>query len=245
MNFSVSVVSHGQILLVSKLLEDLAAMASRDFEVILTLNVSEAFEPEVKGYPFPLRIIRNAQPKGFGANHNAAFAIARGRFFAVLNPDIRIPSDPFPALCAAASQPGVGVAAPLVVSPDGSIEDSARHFPTLASLASKLARGNPGHDYPMTDERISPDWVAGMFMVFVREAFASVSGFDERYFLYYEDVDLCWRLRHSGLSVQCLPSVQVVHGAQRASRRNLRYMRLHLQSMVRFLLRTRFGLLRP
>jgi N-acetylglucosaminyl-diphospho-decaprenol L-rhamnosyltransferase len=245
LNLSVSVVSHGQAALVSQLLEDLAAIGSSDFEVILTINVPEPLELRVENYPFPLRIVRNTHRKGFGANHNAAFAIAQGRFFAVLNPDIRIRIDPFPALCAAAAEPGVGVAAPLVLSPRGDIEDNARRFPTLVSLARKLMLGSHGPDYPIASARVSPDWVAGMFMVFVREAFASVSGFDERYFLYYEDVDLCWRLRRSGHDVRLLPPVRVVHEARRASHRDVGHMRLHLRSMLRFLLTTRFGLMRP
>ena len=245
MNLSVSVVSHGQAALVSQLLDDLAAVRSSDLEVILTVNVPERLELRAERYPFPLRVEYNSRRKGFGANHNAAFAVARGRFFAVLNPDIRMRDDPFGALCTAAAQPGVGVVVPLVLSPAGTVEDSARRFPTPVSLARKLLFGSHGTDYPIADALVTPDWVAGMFMVFAREAFDAVSGFDERYFLYYEDVDLCWRLRRSGYDVRLLPRVAVTHDAQRTSRRRLSYARMHLRSMLRFLLTSRFGLARP
>lgn len=241
MNVSVSVVSHNQASLVSLLLEDLAAIDPPVLEVILTSNIPEPLEPLERNYPFELRIVRNTRRKGFGANHNAAFAIARGSCFAVLNPDIRLRDDPFPALCSAAAEPGIGVAAPLVLSPAGSVEDSARRFPTPASLGRKLLTGSQGPDYRIAGARIAPDWVAGMFMVFGREPYAAVSGFDESYFLYYEDVDLCWRLRRAGYEVALLPAVHVVHDARRESHRRLGRMRHHLIGMARFLTRRAFS----
>ena len=236
-NLSISVVSHGQAALVSQLLNDIAAIGCHDLEVILTINVPEPLDLVAAAFPFPLRIVHNLHRKGFGANHNAAFAIARGRFFAVLNPDIRMRVDPFPALCTAAAEPGIGAAAPLVLSPNATVEDNARRFPTLASLARKSMFGSHGPDYPMAGSRVTPDWVAGMFVVFAEAAFASVSGFDERYFLYYEDVDLCWRLRRAGYGIVLLPAVQVIHDARRDSHRRLGHLRHHLASMARFLVR--------
>jgi GT2 family glycosyltransferase len=82
----------------------------------------------------------------------------------------------------------------------------------------------------------SPDWIAGMFMLFRSELFREVGGFDERYFLYYEDVDLCFRLRQHGYEVILVPDARAVHFAQRQSHRNLRYLLWHVRSLVRFLL---------
>jgi GT2 family glycosyltransferase len=79
------------------------------------------------------------------------------------------------------------------------------------------------------------DWVAGMFIVFRSDAFRSVGGFDERYFLYYEDVDICRRLGAAGASVIYEPGAEVIHDARRASRRELRRAVHHLSSAVRFL----------
>ena len=242
MRLSLSVVSHGQAGLVALLLDDLAATVDpRDMEVILTVNVPEPLDLSGRPYPFAFRVVRNVRRRGFGANHNAAFALARGRFFAVVNPDIRLHGDPFPALCHAAAEPSVGAAAPLVLSPSGAVEDSARRFPTPASLMRKLLLGSHGPDYPIAGPRVAPDWVAGMFMVFSRDAYAAVSGFDERYFLYYEDVDLCWRLRRAGYNVVMLPSVRVVHDARRDSHRRLGHLRHHLAGMTRFFGRRLFS----
>lgn len=231
---TVSVVSHGHGSLVANLLSDLAALDRVELDVVVTLNVPE----DLSAVPRALvgELIHNSSPKGFGANHNAAFRRARGDVFCVLNPDIRIDTDPFGALGAELADPRVGVAAPLVVDAAGEPEDSARRFPTAASLAGKLFGHAPHLDYPIGAEPFSPDWVAGMFMVFRREVFASVGGFDERYFLYYEDVDLCRRLRRGGYDVRFVPGARVTHLARRESRRSLRHLGWHLTSVTRYLL---------
>jgi GT2 family glycosyltransferase len=231
---SVSVVSHGQGALVGRLLDDLARIpAVRRGEVILTYNVDEPDVDAPAAAALPLRAVRNRAPRGFGANHNAAFAMSRGDFFCVLNPDVRLAQDPFPALLEALEARGVGVAAPLVVSPGGAVEDSARRFHTpLALLGRALGRG--AIDYPGAATAFSPDWVAGMFMLFRREAFERVGGFDERYFLYYEDIDVCARLRLAGYDVRVVPAARAVHDAQRRSHRDLRYLAAHLRSALRY-----------
>ena len=152
------------------------------------------------------------------------------------DPDIRFEKDPFPPLLACLEDSSVGVAAPLVVGGDGSIEDSARRFPTPFRILCKALGGCRGGDYPVKDDTIFPDWVAGMFMLFRREVFEQLGGFDQRYFLYYEDVDLCARLRLKGYRAALSPAASVVHRAQRSSHRDPGYMSMHLASMLRFFL---------
>lgn len=90
-------------------------------------------------------------------------------------------------------------------------------------------------DYPDSADLISPDWVAGMFLFARRAAFESVGGFDERYFMYYEDVDLCRRLRQKGYDIRLAPGARIVHDARRTSHTNPRYLMWHLRSIGRFL----------
>lgn len=234
-SITISIVSHGQAELVGKLLNDLAALQLQRVQVVLTLNVPEAlpFDPEAIGVP--LRIIKNPRPVGFGANHNAAFRTCTTPAFCILNPDLRLHDDPFPALMNQLTQGGVGAVAPLVLDERGAIEDSARRFPTMFSLLRKALSNKRRLDYEVTNEVLSPDWVAGMFVLFNSEAFRSVEGFDEGYFLYYEDVDICRRLRHGGWDIRLTPRATVTHSARRQSRRNFRYARWHLQSMLRYL----------
>jgi len=106
----------------------------------------------------------------------------------------------------------------------------------VASLARRLFVAPSGPDYPADRGPVEVDWVAGMFMLFDSAVFRATSGFDEAYFLYYEDVDLCRRLRRAGRKVVYVPGAEVIHDAQRGSRRQLSLMRHHAASMLRFLL---------
>ena len=234
---SLSVVSHGQLGLILGLLQDIQKHCEYlEIELILTINFAESLNFRISDFSFPIKLIHNATPKGFGSNHNQAFKVAQGAYFCVINPDIRFESDPFSALLVHFFKPDFGVIAPMVVGLDGAIEDSARRFPTPFTILSKVFGRYRTTDYVFQTDDLEPDWVGGMFMLFPRQVFEQLHGFDERYFLYYEDVDLCGRLRLAGYRVVVCPGSQVVHHAQRSSHRNLKYFRWHLTSMLRFFL---------
>jgi GT2 family glycosyltransferase len=233
---SISIISHGHGGLVARLLDDLRRFSPAGIEVILTLNIEEGLPFRHDSFPFAVRIMRNPRPKGFAANHNAAFGVASGNLFCILNPDIRLSADPFPALVEELKDKSVGAAAPLILGVDGSIEDSARPFPTFLSLLRKALGIAPKRYYEIGMTSISPDWVGGMFMLLRRDAFDAVGGFDARYYLYYEDVDLCARLRRKGYDIRLVPKASAVHLARRQSRREVKYMLWHLRSVVRYLL---------
>jgi N-acetylglucosaminyl-diphospho-decaprenol L-rhamnosyltransferase len=156
-------------------------------------------------------------------------------FFCVLNPDIEFLEDPFEALVSHFGQDQkLAVAAPTVVDELGTHEDSARRLPTPFGILAKALLGTRGtYDRP-SGRLLEPDWIAGMFMLFRSAAFERAGGFDDRYFLYYEDVDLCCRLRLLGYRCAVDTSVSVLHRAQRASRRSLKHFGWHLTSMLRF-----------
>ena len=204
-------------------------------EVILTLNLPEDLAFDTHDFSFSLLVLRNSTPMGFGANHNQAFKSSRGSLFCVLNPDIRIDQNPFDALSLILRDSSVGVTAPMVLGISGAVEDSARRFPTFRKILQKLFFREWKSDYSLQRVPVDVDWVGGMFMFFRRSVFSPLNGFNERYFLYYEDVDLCARLNLAGLRAIVDPSVQVVHHAQHTSHRNLKYFRWHVGSLLRFL----------
>lgn len=233
-SISISVVSHRQFALVAEMLDDLREYCSADIaEVILTINIDESVSLTQENLPFSVRVLRNSLPKGFGANHNAAFKIATGDYFCVLNPDIRLKENPFPVLIALAQKSGVGVVAPRIVNTAGLREDSARRFPTPFELLRK-ALGGKSEVVSDAADVSAPDWLAGMFMMFPAPVFRVMGGFDERFFLYYEDVDLCARLALAGYKRLVCPDVAVVHDARRSSHRRLRYAAMHVRSILRF-----------
>lgn len=236
----ISIVSHGQADLVHALLNDIEDLEQGNrIQLILTLNLPEALPFADQAFSFPLHIIRNTQPKGFGANHNAAFRCAESsqefEYFCVLNPDIRLTQAVLSQLLRSlASQPGAALVAPRVVDTQGMTENSARRLPTPLSILEKAFHFASGRELASEKSCDNPDWVAGMFMLFRAPAFASVDGFDTRYHLYYEDVDMCCRLQLAGYSIVLDSSVSVVHDARRSSHRQLRYLSWHLASMARF-----------
>lgn len=232
---SVSIVSHGHGVMLAWLLQDLARhSAGYVRECLLTLNIPEPLPFDPSAYPFTVRLIENSQPLGFGANHNRAFELSQGEFFCVLNPDIRLLADPFAQLLGCFGEAAVALAVPLVVDSQGRIEDSARRFPSPFRILCKAFGRCYGGDYEVGEALLHPEWVGGMFMLFPHDSFAAINGFDELFFLYYEDVDLCFRLRLGGRDIVLNPAVRVVHDAQRASRRQLQYLRWHSASMLRY-----------
>ena len=236
-NVSVSIVSHGQASMVAQLLHDVGRVCkSNRVEVILTLNLPEMLPFSEFEFPFLVKLIRNPEPKGFGANHNQAFKDASGNFFCVLNPDIRLLHDPFPILLALLEDTSIGLVAPLVLGATGFTENSFRRFPTPMRIAKKIIKCPAPPDYLVLTDVIYPQWVAGMFMLIRHSLFSDLEGFDERYFLYYEDVDICVRIHLLGYKLAFCPDAKVIHFAQRTSHKNLKYLRWHLTSMIRFFL---------
>lgn len=232
---SVSVVSHGQGPLVAALLGDLVEIARvTPLEVLLTNNLPSGGITEL---PTGLsgQIIDNPVPLGFGHNHNQALALARGTHVCVLNPDIRLTENPFPALLREADRTGVGLVAPAILSAALAVEDSARRFPTPWSLLRRRTGGDDGrYRYARGDAPTPVDWVAGMFMLARTEAYRAVGGFDQRYFLYCEDIDLCARMWRSRRSVMLCPGVAAIHDARRDSHRQMKFLRWHAASYLRY-----------
>lgn len=236
---SASVVSHSHGEMVWKLVDKLVTFPEI-VQVIVTLNVTET-------HPLKLHekvvLVVNSIAKGFGENHNAAFALTKGDFYCVINPDIELTQNPFNALLDILADQRVGLAAPLVVASDGVPEDSMRSFLTPWSMVRRVLKLDSGaYSLQQGNSDFTPDWVAGMFMLFRSEAYAKVGGFDERYFMYCEDADICTRLWKAGYKVVGCLSASVIHNAQRASHRSFKHLSWHVRSMARYFLSHSFSL---
>ncbi len=228
---SVSIVSHGHDEMVNELILQLLVYPEIE-QIVLTYNIPESVTPPSHA---KLDIIKNGLPAGFGANHNAAFQRCTQPFFCVMNPDISLPENPFPSLLSSLESHDTALSAPLVLAPDGRLEDSIRHFPTPHTILFKVIFGVDDHyQVALGDQQFYPEWVAGMCMLFDSAMFRKVDGFDASFFLYYEDVDICTRLWKSGFKVVACPSTYVVHAARRESHRSLSFLRWHICSMARY-----------
>lgn len=223
----VSVVSHGHGAHIQRLLECLAsAPRARPSRVVLTLNIPEA-DPvaPAAGWPFALEMRRNARPLGFGSNHNRALAQAREAFVCVINPDVCWPAgeDPLDGLVSRAAGAGLALAYPCQVGEDGGLQDFERELPSVWNLLRRKLVGR-------VERRV--EWVNAACLVMRQDSWLRLGGFDEGFFMYCEDVDLCLRLRVQGGELR-RADVCVVHAGQRASRRNLRHGAWHVASLLR------------
>lgn len=233
---SLSIVSHGQGHLIKNLLADCRTFSGPSFEILLTLNIPEDKTFIADFNDLPITLIENQQPKGFGDNHNTAFKCSRGDIFVVVNPDIRALRLDLTNLTTLSEQQKVGACAPLVFNTMGTLEDSARRFPTVFRLLNRVLFNRRQADYDLIGSNpITVDWVAGMFVLFPRAVFEAVGGFDTRYFMYMEDADICRRLQKCGYMVLVDCSTSVVHDARRSSHRSLSHLSWHLRSALRFL----------
>ncbi|MDM0114678.1 glycosyltransferase family 2 protein [Variovorax sp. J22R133] len=222
---TVSIVSHGQLELIRPLLEQLDQFSAEVVEkVVLTINIPEADAIAGLQLGYPIERIENAAPMGFGANHNQAFRRCATDWFLVLNPDIRFDDDVLAPLTVQAT-PDAGLLAPRIMEPDKVTPEQHRALITPLEI---LTRRRPGYAIPAV-----PDWIPGLFMMFRRQAFAAINGFDERFFMYGEDFDICARTRLAGWKLQIAEGLRTRHDAQRASHRSKRHLWWHASSLLR------------
>jgi N-acetylglucosaminyl-diphospho-decaprenol L-rhamnosyltransferase len=190
---------------------------------------------------------------GYGRAANLGAGHSRGEYLLVCNPDIVIRPGALAVLAGALDADlGLGIVGPCLINPDGSLYPSARAFPSMADalghgLLGLLWPGNPfSRRYQLLDwdhaEARRVDWVSGACFVIRREAWDAIGGFDPSYFMYLEDVDLCWRASRAGWAVGYEPSAEVVHiQGVSADQHPYRMIAAHHRSLLRFAWRTTEG----
>ena len=235
---TLSVVSHGHGPMLDRLLTQLDRQPSlAGVRVVVTLNLADEPFDAARYSQLAIVELRNARPRGFGANHNAAFQHCQTPWFGVLNPDLSLPGgEPFTLLMHSGAQAErVAAIAPGIVNAAGQPEDSVRANLTPWSLATRqlFGRRNPLAVQGTTRRGEPFFWLAGMCLLLDAAAFRSVGGFDERFFLYCEDFDLCARLYNANYEIKLEPRARLVHEAQRDSHRSLRHLRWHLASLAK------------
>jgi len=178
-------------------------------------------------------LIRNPANVGFGRAVNQAAAVARAPRLLLVNPDCRLVSGAISTLRSVLdAEPSCAVVGPRIFDPDGTVQGSARGDPDmLTGLFGRtgalrlllpflpVARRNVVvEDAVRTGaSSVVVDWLSGACMLIRRDAFTAAGGFDERFFLYWEDADLCRRLRNRGFQVRYVPGASAVHQVGRSS----------------------------
>jgi len=234
---TLSIVSHGDADKVHNLLASLQMHEpdTSQFQLILTDNLGDDLH-EFDSSPWAsLHILRNNRQAGFAKNHNKAFQLANGKYFAILNPDLIFEHPVIDSLIDSLHTHRADLIAPAIVDRDGSQQDSFRNLPTPFEI---VRRRLPGYTFeaPQPDHEgmLYPDWIAGMFWLMDADVYRRLGGMDERYRLYFEDVDFCTRARLEGMKLFVDPRIRIRHDAQRSSRKKTYYFWLHLRSAIRF-----------
>ena len=195
------------------------------FEVIIVDNSQN--DPGMaslkEAYP-QVRVIQNATNVGFAKANNQATLSAQGKTLLFLNPDTILADQSIEDMVAhLESNPDIGALGPKVLNTDGSLQYSCRRFPTLMTgffnRYSLLSRWFPDNPYTVQylmkdynhDENREVDWLSGCCLMVPRAVFEKAGGFDEHYFLFNEDIDLCRAIGQNGFKVMYFPLAKITH----------------------------------
>ncbi|MGB3681069.1 MAG: glycosyltransferase family 2 protein, partial [Rubrobacteraceae bacterium] len=242
MKFSVVIVTYDSWPHTRRCIESLRGTGYPGFEVTVIDNGREE-PPELPG---PVRMIRNPENAGFARACNQGIDDSNGDCVILINPDTLVERDFFTTVERFfADNPKAGVVGPRIIDGFGGLQLSARREVSFVSgllgRTSLLTRLFPKSAavkslFPAADELSGPtevDWVSGACMAVRREVLDGVGGLDERFFMYFEDADLCRRARDAGWTVYYLPQVEVLHLTGASSRSKVSAVwRLHKSAFL-------------
>lgn len=234
MDLSVIIVSYKTRVLLNKCLESLAEREQAiEFEVIVIDNNSQDGTIEMMRQKFPqFKLIINSNNCGFAKACNQGIMASREKYLFFLNPDTEIGFNTYDLIIAfMESHPRIGVAGCYLYYPDGKFQTSFYRFTSipnhlgrallLYTILLRIRFLRPFfRDCFMEDDAI--ERVCGGAMVVRREAIEEVGLFDESFFLYYEDEDLCYRMRQKGWKIASIPGTRIIHHHDQSSKKNIR-----------------------
>lgn len=228
---NLSIISHQQSHIIKDILDELSNNNNIFNKIIITINAKENFESLKEFKHLPIHFIVNEIPKGFGENHNYAYKLHECDYFAVINPDVKLKKINFLNLIKYFEFRDVHIVAPTAVDEKNNIQDNARRFPSVLSpIIRKLGIYNKNY-YVDSEKYTYVDWLSGMFMIIKSSVFEKIKGFDENYFMYYEDVDICRRIKMNGGKVMRINTEKIFHVGQRNSHKKVKYFLIHIKSM--------------
>jgi GT2 family glycosyltransferase len=227
------------------------------FEVILVDNNSTDGTVEYVRKAFPsIRIIENKQTYGFAQNNNIGASHAQGNYILILNPDIILLPDAVDTLYNYLRRnESVGIVAPKLLNPNLSIQRSARNFMNIRLLIYRVfTLGRDDTRNATVQAYLAPelsneqpamvDWCLGAALLFRSDFYRQLGGFDEHFFLYVEDTDICQRCWYAGKSVVYYPQAQMIHMHQRNSAHFSKKTLIHLKSLAYFFRKNHFKIKR-
>lgn len=193
-----------------------------DFEVIVVDNASaDGSAAMVRNNFRNVVLVENKKNVGFSKGNNIGAKKARGEYLLSLNSDTEVQDDGLSGMIAfLEAHPAVGILGGRLKNTDGSLQKSAGVFYNLSNLFLMLFGGERVGILRKSPSRIMQvDWVSGAFMMIRKELFEKLKGFDEHFFMYMEDMEICFRAKKFGFSTYFYPNVNVLHKELRSSNR--------------------------
>jgi N-acetylglucosaminyl-diphospho-decaprenol L-rhamnosyltransferase len=249
------VVDHASGALLKGCVESLRAAGASRIVVVDNAVPAGASKRELGAGAFADRteVVEIGVNLGYGSGANRGAARCSSEFLVICNPDVMVEVSALDRLVAAVEADAtLAIVGPKVLEPDGTRYPSARRFPSLIEGAGHALAGLVAPDnelsrrYRMaaidTEATTRVDWVSGSCMLVRRSVFEELGGFDEQYFMYAEDVDICWRAHRAGWGVGYVPDASVTHlGGVLTRRRPYRMLVAHHRSALRFANRSLSG----
>jgi len=212
-------------------------------EVIVVDNASTDGSAEMVRREFPqVRLVDNPHNRGFAAANNQGIGLSRGRYILLLNCDAEVVGEALTTMVDCLDRHSeMGLVGPQLLNTDGSVQSSRRRFPTLATAfveSTILQRWLPnlGHlrryyvmDRPDNLEQ-EVDWLIGACLLVRREVVEQVGPLDEAFFMYFEEVDWCHRIRQGGWKIVYLPSAQVVHHYGQSAEKDIPHRHIYFNN---------------
>jgi GT2 family glycosyltransferase len=245
---SISIVTYGNTFFeVRRCLENFIT-ASFINEVVICENTEQALldEKELKAFSSKIAYVSNPENTGYGAGHNLAFSnlASTTRYHVIMNLDVEVHKETFETLLRYMDEnESVVHAMPKVLNTDGSIQRLCKKLPTPVNLIGRRFMRNIGvagridEDYTLKlyeyDHVLDCPYLSGCFMFLRTETFQAVNGFDERFFMYPEDIDLTRRLHERGKTV-CYPFASIVHEHGQASYKSKKMLMIHVKGIVKY-----------
>ena len=247
-DLSLSIVSYNNMHTIEECLDSLYKTQSSKLTLqVFIVNNSQTERCEDLEKKYPVKVIQLPQNEGFGKGHNAVLPYLDSKYHAIVNPDIVFTDNILEKLIEVLqNNPEVGCAAPLMFNENGIQQDVYRRELTvidlLARYAPKFCQSFPfikKHNYLHLMKDVSKDkpfeceFIQGSFLVVPTQLLKKLNGFDDRYFMYAEDADLCKRIRQTH-KVMCFPDCKIIHKWEKASHKNFKLCKIHFASLVKY-----------
>jgi GT2 family glycosyltransferase len=248
MMVSISIVTYNNDKIIKKCLQSIFKnINNTDFELIIVDNNSSDSTVSIIEKDFKnVRLIKNEKNVGFGAAHNIAIELGKGKYHLVINPDIIFTENTIEKLINFMEENSdVGLVSPKIIFPDGRIQYLCKRSPCLFNLC--IRRFAPGFIQKLFKKRIDyfemretgynkimdVYYLSGSFMLFRKNVLEKIGGFDENIFMYFEDADITHRIGEISRAL-FYPYTSVVHLWERGSYKNIKLLFISLVSTAKY-----------